>query len=172
MAALLLRPDSGCPKLVAAMRDRMKKVHARPGEKKRRGVTISAAHNTPEGKAKLAARRRRGESLEVWKQRIAQQSTRFTVDTIIKAVAGFFSLKATDLTSAVLRKSMAIPRAFAMYLARVHTKDTYPNLARVFAGKYTTVFSAVQKIADRICDDVDLRAQITAIEQQFVHGAS
>ena len=54
---------------------RMKEVHSRPGESERRGALISKAHNTPEGKAKLARRRRRGESIEDWKMRIAEEES-------------------------------------------------------------------------------------------------
>ena len=41
---------------------------------------------------------------------------------------------------------IAGPRAVAMYLARTHTKDSYPDLGRAFGGKHhTTVISAVEK---------------------------
>lgn len=46
------------------MSDHMKEVHARPGEKQKRGAAIARAHSTPEGKRKLASRRRCGESEE------------------------------------------------------------------------------------------------------------
>lgn len=42
-----------------------------PGERERRGQAISMAHNTPEGKRKLAMRHRRGETIEAWSQRIS-----------------------------------------------------------------------------------------------------
>ena len=52
-----------------------------------------------------------------------------------------------------------------MYLARHHTKDSYPDLARAFGGKHhTTVISAVQKIIERVKDDASLRSEIHAIE--------
>ena len=62
-------------------------------------------------------------------------------------------------------KSVATPRAVAMYLARHHTKDSYPDLARAFGGKHhTTVISAVQKIIERLKDDASLRSEVHAIE--------
>jgi hypothetical protein len=84
-----LKKALSTPEAKAANSERMRKIHARLGDKKRRGaassaalntpevkerrsIAISAALNTPEGKARLAARRRRGESLEAWKQRIAE----------------------------------------------------------------------------------------------------
>lgn len=62
--------DSCTPARRTQMSLRMKEVHARPGESERRGAAISKAHNTPEGKKKLAMRRRRGESEDVWRARI------------------------------------------------------------------------------------------------------
>jgi len=49
----------------------MKEVHKRAGAKKRRAAAISRALNTPEGKLRLARRRRRGESEEAWRARVA-----------------------------------------------------------------------------------------------------
>jgi chromosomal replication initiator protein len=99
---------------------------------------------------------------------VTPQPAQLTVDAIIKVVANYFSLKVADLKSERRHKSVATPRAIAMYLARMHTKDSYPDLARAFGGKHhTTVLSAVQKIADRVRDDAGLRGQVAAIEQQF-----
>ena len=88
-----------------------------------------------------------------------------TVETIIKAVANYYGLKPTDIKSDRRHKSLANPRAIAMYISRHNTKDSYPDLARAFGGKHhTTVISAVQKIAERLKDDASLRSEIHAIE--------
>jgi chromosomal replication initiator protein len=96
---------------------------------------------------------------------ITRPKEMLTVDTVIKAVASYYSLKPNDIKSERRHKSVATPRAVAMYLARHHTKDSYPDLARAFGGKHhTTVISAVQKIIERLKDDASLRAEIHAIE--------
>ena len=88
-----------------------------------------------------------------------------TVDSVIKHVASYYGLKPSDIKSERRHKSVATPRAVAMYLARHHTKDSYPDLARAFGGKHhTTVISAVQKIIERLKDDASLRSEIHAIE--------
>ncbi|CAN5854460.1 chromosomal replication initiator protein DnaA [soil metagenome] len=88
-----------------------------------------------------------------------------TVDSVIKAVASYYGLKPSDIKSERRHKSVATPRAVAMYLARHHTKDSYPDLARSFGGKHhTTVISAVQKIIERLKDDASLRAEVHAME--------
>ncbi len=88
-----------------------------------------------------------------------------TVESIIKSVASYYGLKTSDIKSERRHKSVATPRAVAMYLSRHHTKDSYPDLARAFGGKHhTTVISAVQKIIERLKDDASLRSEIHAIE--------
>ena len=53
----------------------------------------------------------------------------------------------------------------AMFLARQHTGDSYPDLGRAFGGKHhTTVISAVEKIALRQKNDAALRSELHAIE--------
>ncbi len=92
-----------------------------------------------------------------------------TVETIIKSVASYYSLKTAEIKSDRRHKSLAYPRAIAMYLARHHTKDSFPDLARAFGGKHhTTVISAVQKIAERLKEDGALRSEIHAIESTFL----
>jgi len=92
-----------------------------------------------------------------------------TVEGIIKVVASYYGLKTSEIKSDRRHKSLANPRAVAMYLSRHHTKDSYPDLARAFGGKHhTTVISAVQKIAERLKDDASLRSEIHAIESTIL----
>jgi chromosomal replication initiator protein len=92
-----------------------------------------------------------------------------TCESIIKCVANYYGLKTLDIKSDRRHKSLANPRAVAMYLARHHTKDSYPDLARSFGGKHhTTVISAVQKIAQRLNEDSSLRSEIHAIESMIL----
>ena len=96
---------------------------------------------------------------------LARPREHITVDTVIKAVASYYGVKALDLKSPRRHRSIAGPRAVAMYLSRQHTKDSYPDLGRAFGGKHhTTVISAVEKVAEKLKDDPGLRGEIHAIE--------
>lgn len=87
------------------------------------------------------------------------------VDTIIKAVSTYYGVRAADLKGERRHKSIAGPRAVAMYLARQHTQESYPDLGRAFGGKHhTTIISAVEKIAGKVATDAALRGEIMAIE--------
>ncbi len=96
---------------------------------------------------------------------ITRPREHLTADGVIKSVANYYGLKVSDIKSARRHKSVAHPRAIAMYLARTHTKDSYPDLGRAFGGKHhTTVISAVEKISKRQKNDPALRGEIHAIE--------
>jgi chromosomal replication initiator protein len=112
----------------------------------RREITLEFARETLEGS-------------------IARPREQLTTEAVIKAVANYYGLKITDIKSARRHKAIAGPRAVAMYLARTHTRDSYPDLGRAFGGKHhTTVISAVEKIASRLKDDLGLRSELHAIE--------
>lgn len=101
---------------------------------------------------------------------ITRPREHLTVDAIIRAVASYYGLKVSDLKSSRRHKSISGPRAVAMYLARTHTKDSYPDLGRAFGGKHhTTVISAVEKTSKRLQNDPGLRGEIHAIESTLLH---
>jgi Bacterial dnaA protein helix-turn-helix len=94
------------------------------------------------------------------------QLTGVTVTAVIEAVARHFSLKSADLKNDRRPKPLASARAMAMYLARAHTKASYPDIARAFGGRHhTTVLIAVKKVTKQLRDDAALREQLAAIEQ-------
>jgi chromosomal replication initiator protein len=96
---------------------------------------------------------------------IARPPEHISTEQVLKAVAGYYGVKVADLKSPRRHKSIAGPRAVAMYLARKHTDDSYPDLGRSFGGKHhTTVLSAVEKTEKRIGSDPALRGEIHAIE--------
>ena len=118
----------------------------------RREITLEFARETLEGS-------------------IARPREQLTTEAVIKAVANYYGLKITDIKSARRHKAIAGPRAVAMYLARTHTRDSYPDLGRAFGGKHhTTVISAVEKIAAKLKDDLGLRSELHAIESVLLRA--
>ena len=96
---------------------------------------------------------------------VTRPAEHISVDHVLKAVASYYNLKVSDLKSPRRHKSLANPRAIAMYLARTHTKESYPDLGRAFGGKHhTTIISAVEKITKRLTSDNALRSEIHAVE--------
>ncbi len=96
---------------------------------------------------------------------IARPTEHITVDHVLKAVATYYQVKTLDLKSERRHKSISAPRAVAMYLARKHTRDSFPDLGRAFGNKHhTTILSACDKIDKRLATDPALRSEIQAIE--------
>jgi chromosomal replication initiator protein len=100
---------------------------------------------------------------------LTRPSEHLTTDQVLKAVASYYQVKVLDLRSERRHKSIAAPRAVAMYLARKLTKDSYPDLGRAFGNKHhTTVLSACEKISERLKTDASLRSEIQAIESTLL----
>ena len=123
--------------------------------------------------AAYASLSRREISLEFARQTlegsIARPSEQVTVDQVLRAVASYYQVKMADLKSERRHKSIAGPRAVAMFLARKLTSSSYPDLGRAFGNKHhTTVLSAVDKIDTKIKTDAGLRNEVQSIESTLV----
>jgi chromosomal replication initiator protein len=102
---------------------------------------------------------------EVLEGSIARPSEQISVESVLRAVASYYQVKLSDLKSERRHKSIAGPRAVAMFLARKLTTSSYPDLGRAFGNKHhTTVLSAVDKIEEKLKLDAGLRAEVQAIE--------
>jgi chromosomal replication initiator protein len=100
---------------------------------------------------------------------LAPHPEHISVERVLRAVAGYYNIKIADLKSPRRHKTIAHPRAVAMYLARQHTRESYPDLGRAFGGKHhTTVLSAVEKVSKRLKSEPGLRGEIHAIESQLL----
>lgn len=72
---------------------------------------------------------------------------RVTIDEIKKKTADHFALKPSDLESPNRSRSIVRPRQIAMYLARLLTPRSYPEIGRRFGNRdHTTVMHAVDTI--------------------------
>ncbi|MBK8235486.1 MAG: chromosomal replication initiator protein DnaA [Nannocystaceae bacterium] len=99
-------------------------------------------------------------------QRPPQQ---LTVEAIQKAVAGYFSLRITDLKGQRRHKGVARPRMIAMYLSRELTGSSFPEIGLRFGGKdHSTVINACRRMAEMQTSDPELRTIIESLRQQLV----
>ena len=72
-----------------------------------------------------------------------------TIESIQKIVADYYNLKVADLKSKTNSRNIAVPRQVAMYICKVLTKASLPEIGREFGGKHhTTVMHSVSKITD------------------------
>jgi chromosomal replication initiator protein len=88
------------------------------------------------------------ENLNVWlADFLRAYDRRVTIEEIKKRVAEHYRLKTTDLESPNRSRSIVRPRQIAMYLARLLTPRSYPEIGRRFGNRdHTTVMHAVETI--------------------------
>ena len=87
---------------------------------------------------------------------------------IIECVCGYFGISYEEMTGKSRAKPYAYPRQIAMYLARIHTDLSFPDLGRVFGRDHTTVLHAHQRITtDLQKKDTTLQFDIKRIEDQL-----
>lgn len=99
---------------------------------------------------------------------VDKQESSISVESIQKIVADHFKLKVQDLKSKKRHRALSVPRQIAMYLARVRTQASYPDIGGIFGGKdHTTVMHAVKKIDKDRKKDLELRSQLEVIERKL-----
>jgi len=98
-----------------------------------------------------------------------RHSTQLTVEAIQKAVAGYFSVRITDLKGARRHKGIARPRMIAMFLSRELTGSSYPEIGLRFGGKdHSTVINACKRMIEIQITDPELRSIIESLRHQLV----
>lgn len=74
---------------------------------------------------------------------------RVTIEEIQKRVAEHFNVKVSDMHSARRSRAVARPRQIAMYLSKLLTPRSLPEIGRKFGGRdHTTVMHAVRKVEE------------------------
>lgn len=105
---------------------------------------------------------------EVLKEIISNKNKEVSVDTIQKAVAGFFKIKVSDLNSNKKLKTFSLPRHIAMYLSRKLTNLSFPEIGTSFGGKdHSTVIYAVNKIDKQIESDNFIKEAVNSIKAKL-----
>ena len=101
---------------------------------------------------------------EVLKGFTLDKNKHFTIANIIKFVAGYYSLKVSDIKSKRRTRDISVPRQIAMFLCREHTKSSLPEIGRQFGGKdHTTVIFSYKKISKLVKENKELEASIREI---------
>jgi chromosomal replication initiator protein len=86
-------------------------------------------------------------ALEALKNIIDEEERSVTIDVIQKVVADSYNLKVADLKAKSNTRNIAEPRQVAMYLCKLLTKASLPEIGREFGGKHhTTVLHSINKI--------------------------
>ena len=86
---------------------------------------------------------------EVLKNILSHDDRAITIEIIQKSVSDYYNLKLADLKARNNSKSVAMPRQVAMYLCKMLTPASLPEIGRSFGGKHhSTVIHSIRKIED------------------------
>ena len=108
---------------------------------------------------------------EVLAEFICDVNRNFNIATIMAAVAHHFEIKVSDIKSKKRTRNISVPRQIAMYLCRIKTKLSLPEIGRQFGGKdHTTVIFAHKKISETINKNNDLKKVINIIVSDIESG--
>jgi chromosomal replication initiator protein len=91
-----------------------------------------------------------------------------SVDKIQRATAKQFGISMEEMLSKRRARAIARPRQVAMYLAKMLTTRSLPDIGRRFGGRdHTTVIHAVKRIDQLRADDSGLNANIETLLEIF-----
>jgi len=103
---------------------------------------------------------------EVLADILRAHSRKLTIDDIQRRVADHYALKINDLISPRRAREVARPRQVAMYLAKMLTPRSLPEIGRRFGGRdHTTVMHAVKRIESLRALDHELDRDINHLRR-------
>jgi len=93
---------------------------------------------------------------------------RITIDEIQRTVCQFYRLDRSEMSSKRRTRAVVRPRQVAMYLSKVLTPRSYPEIGRKFGGRdHSTVIHAVKLIEDLRTRDADMDGDVRSLLRQL-----
>ena len=77
---------------------------------------------------------------------LAQTDSAITLGDIESVVSAFFAITPADLHSSRRTRTVSLARSFAMFLARRHTRMSFPEIGRFMGKNHSSVVLAVQRM--------------------------
>lgn len=105
---------------------------------------------------------------EVLKDFTLDRNQNFTIPNILKASAGVFGIKVSDLKSKKRTREISIPRQIAMYICREYTQFSLPNIGKQFGGKdHTSVIFSHRKISSKINENKEIKRYVEQVVKKI-----
>ena len=90
-------------------------------------------------------------------------SSRVTIEKIQKTVAEHFNVKISDMHSGRRLRNITRPRQIAMYLCKVMTQKSLPEIGKKFSRDHATVIHANKRIENLIIADAQLAEDVNLL---------
>ncbi|HLJ71514.1 MAG TPA: chromosomal replication initiator protein DnaA [Roseiarcus sp.] len=135
------------------------------------GRDLEGAVNRLLAHSSIAGQRHTVESAEVAIRDLVRtrEPKRVKIEDIQKLVANRFSVTRADILSARRTATVVKPRQIAMYLAKVLTPRSLPEIGRRFGGRdHTTVLHAVRKIEGLAKTDANLNEELELLKRMLL----
>ncbi len=87
---------------------------------------------------------------------LARTDSALTLGDIEAAVAAFFGITVADLHSSRRTRTVSVARMICMFLARRHTRMSFPEIGRFMGKNHSSVVLAVQRLESLIAGKQDL----------------
>jgi chromosomal replication initiator protein len=91
---------------------------------------------------------------------------RVRIDDILRTVSKHYGVNRGDLLSCRRNRSIVRPRQIGMYLAKLLTARSLPEIGRRFGNRdHTTVLHAIRKVEQLMKDDTQLREEVDLLKR-------
>ena len=91
-----------------------------------------------------------------------------TIEEIQKKVSEYFNIRQSDMLSTRRSRVVARPRQVAMYLCKICTTKSLPEIGKLFGGRdHTTVIHAVKKVEGLYKTDISFSEHIKVLKKSL-----
>ncbi len=104
------------------------------------------------------------DSTKVWMDRVF-------ISDVQREVCAFFELTKKDLLSHRRNKSIVRPRQVGMYLAKILTSRSLPEIGRRFGNRdHTTVLHAIRKVEELMASNLKFSCEVQELKRRLTNG--
>ncbi|HEY4520639.1 MAG TPA: chromosomal replication initiator protein DnaA [Candidatus Paceibacterota bacterium] len=111
------------------------------------------------------------ESKSILTSYLAAPYKKTSPQSVLKAVADFYSISLPDLSKRSRKKEVVRPRQVAMFLLREETKLSFPEIGQKLGGRdHSTVIHACEKIREESSIEESLKQELVMIKERVYNS--
>lgn len=106
---------------------------------------------------------------EVLRDLLKANDRRVDIEDIQKRVAEYYNIKPSEMQSSKRTQTVARPRQIAMYLAKVLTPKSLPEIGKRFGGRdHSTVIHALRKVEELLLEDQEVADDLALLKKSLM----
>jgi len=107
-------------------------------------------------------------TMEIGENRPESPAVPVTIKRVIEKVSIWYNVTISEIKSNRRTRAIVLPRQVAMYLAKMMTPRSLPQIGSRFGRDHTTVLFAIRKVTALMANDAKLRSDIEGIRQSIL----